>query len=295
MTARLWRADLALVAVSLIWGATFVVVKEALRDSSTLLFLSLRFTLATLALGLVFRPLPSKFAGGGTLVRGGLLAGACLFGGYVLQTVGLRYTTPSKSAFLTGLSIVLVPVLGALVRGQAPRAREALGIAAATLGMGLMTFQGSLLRMNRGDLLTLACAVAFAVHILVVGHYAPRFSFQALTLVQIATAAALASASFWWAETPQIRWRPGVILALIVTGLLATALAFAIQAWAQQYTTPNRTALIFALEPVFAWLTSFLLTGELLSPRASAGAVLILAGILLVELKRAPAAAHLSP
>jgi drug/metabolite transporter (DMT)-like permease len=127
--------------------------------------------------------------------------------------------------------------------------------------------------------------VGFALHILVVGHYAPRVSFQALTLVQIATAAALALATCWWIEPPMIRWSPGVIVALMVTGLLATALAFSVQAWAQRYTTPTHTALIFALEPVFAWLTSFLLAGELLSLRATLGALLILAGILLVELK----------
>lgn len=280
-----WRADLALVSIAFIWGTTFVVVKEALRDVSTLLFLSLRFTLAALALGAAFRPLPSKFAGGPQLAGGGLLAGVCLFGGYLFQTLGLRYTSASKSAFLTGLSIVMVPVIGALWRRKAPHAREAAGIVAATAGMGLMTLEGSLAAMNPGDVLTLVCAVSFALHILVIGHYAPRLSFQALTLIQVATAAALSWASFWWAETPVIRWRPGVAAALVITGLLATALAFSIQAWAQQYTSPNRTALIFTLEPVFAWLTSFLLAGETLGTRASLGAVLILGGILLVELK----------
>lgn len=289
---RVWQADLALVATALIWGATFVLVKQALEDVSTLLFLSLRFTLATAALGVVFRPLPSKLAGGRALLGGGVLAGSCLFSGYVLQTVGLRYTSASKSAFLTGLSIVMVPLLGALVRGKAPRRREALGVAAATAGMGLMTLEGDLPGVNIGDVLTVCCAVGFAAHILVVGHYAPRLSFQGLSLMQVATAAALATGSFWWVEMPVIRWRAGVAAALVVTGLLATALAFSIQAWAQQYTTPTRTALIFALEPVFAWLTSFLVAGEVLSLRASLGALLILGGILLVELKPAGSRVH---
>jgi drug/metabolite transporter (DMT)-like permease len=284
---RAWRADLALVFITLIWGATFVVVKQALEDSSTLLFLALRFSLATVALGLVFRPLPSKFSRSKPLLAGGVAAGVCLFGGYVLQTAGLRYTTPSKSAFITGLSIVMVPVLAALVQRRMPHPREALGVVVATGGMALLTLPGQSLRIGKGDLLTLGCAAAFAVHILVVGHYAPRLGFQGLTLVQIATAAGLALASFWWAETPLIRWRPGVVAALLVTGLLATALAFGVQAWAQQYTTPTRTALIFALEPVFAWVTSFLLTGELLSRHGILGAALILSGILLVELKPA--------
>jgi drug/metabolite transporter (DMT)-like permease len=282
---RAWRADLALVFITLIWGSTFVVVKEALADCSTLLFLALRFSLAAASLALVFRPLPGKFAQPKALLAGGTLAGVCLFGGYAFQTLGLRYTTPSKSAFITGLSIVLVPVIGALVQRKVPHPSEALGVATATAGLVLLTLPAESLRIEKGDLLTLACAVAFAAHILMVGHYAPRLGFEALTLVQIATAAVLSLASFWWVETPFIRWSAGVVTAVIVTGLLATALAFAIQAWAQQYTTPTRTALIFALEPVFAWATSFIVAGELLSRRATAGAALILAGILLVELK----------
>lgn len=289
---RVWQADLALAAITLIWGATFVLVKRALEDVSTLLFLSLRFALATVALGVVFRPLPSRLAGGRALLGGGALAGLCLFSGYVFQTVGLRYTSASKSAFLTGFSIVLVPLLGALVQRRTPQQREALGVAAATVGMGLMTLEADPLLINVGDLLTVCCAAGFAAHILVVGHYAPQLSFQGLSLVQVATAAALAAGTFWWAEAPAIRWRASVVAALAVTGLLATALAFSIQAWAQQYTTPTRTALIFALEPVFAWLTSFLIAGEVLSRRASLGALLILGGILLVELKPAGSKAH---
>ena len=280
-----WRADLALVGVALIWGATFVLVKQALQDASTVLFLALRFSLAALALAVAFRPLASKLAPPRTLLAGGALAGLCLSAGYLFQTVGLRYTSPSKSAFITGLSIVMVPVFGAAWRRQLPVAAEVLGVLAATAGLGLMTLNPETLRIERGDLLTLACAVAFAAHLLVVGHYAPRVSFKALALVQVATAAVLGLGACWWVEPPLIRWTPGVIVALIVTGLLATALAFSVQAWAQQYTTPTHTALIFALEPVFAWLTSYLLAGELLSLRVSLGAGLILAGILLVELK----------
>lgn len=280
-----WRADLALVGIALIWGATFVLVKQALQDVSTLVFLALRFSLASVALAAVFRPLPGKFVNPRTLLTGGVLAGLCLSAGYLFQTVGLRYTSASKSAFITGLSIVMVPVFGAALHRKLPVAPEVLGVLAATAGLGLMTLNPETLHIERGDMLTLACAVGFAAHILVVGHYAPRVSFAALALVQVATAAALALGTCWWLEPPLIRWRAGVVAALIVTGLLATALAFAVQAWAQQYTTPTHTALIFALEPVFAWLTSFLLAGEILSRRASLGAALILAGILLVELK----------
>jgi drug/metabolite transporter (DMT)-like permease len=282
---RMLRADLALAFNALIWGATFVTVKEALGDVSTLLFLALRFSLATVALAIAFRPLPAKFARGRRVLGGGLIAGLFLFTGYFFQTVGLRYTTPSKSAFITGMSIVMVPVLAALLERKIPHAAEVIGVVVAGVGMGLLTLDPRTLSLTRGDLLTLCCAIAFAVHIVAVGHYAPRLGFEALTLMQVATAAALSLGTFWWVETPVIRWRPGVIAAVAITGLFATALAFAIQAWAQQYTSATHAALIFALEPVFAWATSFALTGELLSLRAASGAVLILCGILLVELK----------
>jgi drug/metabolite transporter (DMT)-like permease len=282
-----YRAELALLVVSLIWGATFVVVKEALRDSSTILFLALRFTLASVALAAVFRPLPSRFATVKPILAGGGLAGVLLFGAYTFQTMGLRYTTPSKSAFLTGLFVVMVPLFGAPIARKLPGPFEILGVAVATVGMALMTLTGASLRIEVGDLLTLCCAATYAFHLLLIGHLAPKLGFQALALTQVATAALLALATFWWVETPRVRWTPGLLAAVAITGLLATAFAFAVQTWAQQHTTPMRTAIIFALEPVFAWLTSFVVAGEMLSRRAAFGAVLILAGILLVELKPA--------
>ncbi len=279
------RAELALVGVAFVWGATFVVVKGALQDSSTLLFLALRFTLATVALAAAFRPLPSRFNKTKPILAGGVLVGVVLFFGYLLQTVGLRYTTPSKSAFITGLCVVMVPVFSALVARRLPGASVGLGVATATAGMAFLTLRGSSLRMDFGDLLTLGGAAAFSVHIMLLGWLAPKLGFQALALTQVATAAVLGLSTFWWVERPTVRWTPGLIAALVVTGLLATAVAFSVQSWAQQYTTPTRTALILTMEPVFAWITSFVVAGEVLAPRAALGAVLILAGILLVELK----------
>jgi len=208
--------------------------------------------------------------------------------------VGLQFTTASKSAFITGLAIPLVPLLTTLVYLNRPRFFEMAGVICASTGMGLMTLQGETLRIGRGDLLTFFCAVAFAAHIIVVGHYSGKINYETLSFVQVAAAGLLAISTFWWIETPVVRWNPIVLVALGVTGLLATALAFTVQAWAQQHTTPTRTALIYALEPVVAWLTSFWLTGELLSRRAALGAGLILSGILMVELKRVHSMQHLS-
>ncbi len=280
-----WRADLALAGVTFIWGSTFVVVKEALGSVSPLLFLAVRFSLAAVALAVAFR---AQWSFGGrirTSLGSGALAGLCLFAGYTFQTFGLKYTTAPKSAFLTGMTVVITPLLSAAVYRRNPGTSEWLGTAVATGGMGLMTLRGANLHLEKGDLLTLACAVAFALHIIVLGHYASRVSFGPVSVAQITVAAALASGSFWWAEDAFIRWTPGVVAALVITGLLATALAFSVQSWAQQHTTATHTALIFALEPVFAWLTSFVVARETLSKRAAFGAVLILAGILIVELK----------
>lgn len=283
---RHWRAESALVVNTIIWGATFVLVKNALAGVSPLLFLVLRFSLATVALLLLFRRCWSTPRGKtGPALRAGLLAGVFLFGGYAFQTFGLRLTTAPKSAFITGLSIAMVPLLSSAVYRIKPRFFELMGATLAIAGLGLMTLERAEWGVNPGDGLTVICAVLFAAHIVTVGHYAGRTSFESLSFGQVATAAVLAIGSLWWVETPVIQWNSGVLIAVGVTGLLATALAFTVQAWAQQYTTATRTALIFALEPVFAWATSFLLTGETLSRRATAGAGLILAGILLVELK----------
>jgi drug/metabolite transporter (DMT)-like permease len=276
--------DTSLVMITLIWGATFVLVKDALADVSTLLFLTIRFAAAAVVLALVFR---KDFRQGkiAMSVRAGVLAGVCLFGGYVLQTVGLRYTTASKAAFLTGFTTPLVALLGSILYRKAPQLAELLGVSIAFLGMALMTIPGGRFQIGAGDLWVSGCAVAYAFHILVTGRFANQVNMGAFIVTEIATGAAVGAGTFWWAEPPRIQWSPLLILTLAVTGLLATAFAFTIQTWAQRSASPTRTALIFAMEPVFAWITSYLIAGEVLSRRATLGAALILGGILMVELK----------
>jgi drug/metabolite transporter (DMT)-like permease len=279
---RRLQADAALVGNTIVWGVTFVLVKSALADISPLIFLALRFTLASLALLVFFR---RRWKAGWPEIRAGALVGFFLFSGYVLQTIGLQFTSAPKSAFITGLTSVIVPLLGALVYRIRPQASELLGVAMAVAGLGMMALIGPLGSVNRGDLLTVGCAVAFAVHIVTLGHYSGKIGFETLSLVQVATAAVLAGSLCWWSESPRWVWRPAVVYAILVTGLLATAAAFTVQAWAQRFTSSTRTALIYTLEPVFAWLTSYVLAGEGLAPRAAAGGALILGGVVLVELK----------
>jgi drug/metabolite transporter (DMT)-like permease len=279
-----WWVDFSLIAVTLIWGATFVLVKQALADVSALLFLTLRFSIATGALAIIFR---KEFSAANLRqsLPGGLIAGLCLFGGYVLQTFGLKFTSASKTGFLTGLFVPLVPLLSGLLYQRLPSLTELLGAATAFTGVALMTIQKDILDIGGGDLLVVACAVAYALHIVALGRFAVSTNIGMLTTSQIATGALLGASTFWWAEPVNIRWTANVWIAIVVTSLLATALAFSVQTWAQRWSSPTRTALIFSMEPVFAWATSYVVAGEVLSRRGVMGAVLILAGILLVELK----------
>ncbi|HLH02422.1 MAG TPA: DMT family transporter [Bryobacteraceae bacterium] len=285
-----WQAELALAFVALVWGSTFVVVKSALTDISTVYFLALRFSLAAFCMLLMFWP--SFRSSNGAAIRKGLagggIAGIFLWLGYVLQTFGLKYTTAGKSGFITGFYIALVPLLGAALYRRWPPARELLGIAVATAGIAILTLpRGNRFVMNRGDLLTIGCAIAFAIHLLVLGYYSQRCLVSAVALGQIACSAVLSTISLAW-ERPSAIWNRNVLFALTLTAIFATALAFAIQTWGQKYTSPSRTALIFALEPVFALATAVSVGREALTAAALAGGALVLAGILLVELKPKP-------
>jgi drug/metabolite transporter (DMT)-like permease len=288
MSRRL-QADLWLAFCSLIWGATFVVVKSALADASVFVFLLLRFTLAAVTLALIYRVAVRR------MDRATLWAGAAIgwfmFSGYALQTIGLQYTTPSKAAFITGTSVVMVPVLHALISRRRAGAWVWAGAIAALVGLYFLTVpKAGLGNLNKGDLWVFGAAILWAFHILLVGHYSPRHSVGALTFMQVAVSAGLTALFLpliWKTglETPHVSWTPNLISAVLITAFGATAIAFSIQVWAQRFTTPAHVAILFSLEPVFAALTSFVFYGEWLSGRAILGAALVLAGILAAELK----------
>jgi drug/metabolite transporter (DMT)-like permease len=283
-----WIVDLSLFSITLVWGATFALVKQALADVSTLLFLTLRFAVATVILAVIFRN-EFRAANRWSSIRGGAIAGLFLFSGYVLQTFGLKYTSASNAGFITGLYVPLVPLISGLIYKKPPRRLELLGVATAFVGLTFMTVRRDLLDIGFGDLLVAAAALAYAFHIVVLGRFAASGNSGLLTVAQIGTGMLLGAGTFWWAEPVHIVWSGTVWIALAVTSVLATALAFFVQTWAQRWISPTRTALISSMEPVFAWATSYVLAGEVLSRRGVFGAGLILAGILLVELKPFPA------
>jgi drug/metabolite transporter (DMT)-like permease len=293
MTKR-FRADLSLAFSSLLWGATFVVVKSSLDYSSVFVFLAARFSLAALLMA-AFRPRVFR-----ALKREELLAGAALgffmFGGYAFQTAGLQYTTPAKSGFVTGSSVVMVPLLLGIFWGRRLARWVYGGVCAAAFGLYFLTVPAEgIAHLNRGDVLTFVAAGLYAMHIILVGDYTRRHSVAALSVLQVAACAALAwlatgltSLTGW--QPARFSWLGKSLLGIAICAVLATAVAFSIQLWAQQYTSSGHAAILFTLEPVFASATSYVLLRERLANRALLGAAFVLAGILIAELLGPPAA-----
>ncbi len=297
------RAYLLMLFVVAVWGTTFVVVKGALADATPAAFNLVRMTLAFALLAVVYH---RSLRG---IRRSDLAAGAVvglfLAMGYQFQTIGLVRTTPSKSAFITGLVVVLVPLFSTIPGLRAPDARPPrwnayAGAVLAFLGIMLLTAPATVGRagmaslvpdfssINLGDVLTFGCSIGFAFHCLALSHVSPRIAFQPLALLQVGFCALFMAISLPMIEHPQIHWTPRLIVALVIAAALATAAAFSIQSWAQSILPSTHIALLLTMEPVFAWITSFLFMGERMGLRPAGGALLILAGIGLTELVPQP-------
>jgi len=288
------KADLALAFCSLLWGATFVVVKTSLAYASVFVFLAVRFSLAALLMLAFSIRNVSRFERKNLFA--GLRLGFFMFLGYAFQTAGLQYTSPAKSGFVTGSSVVLVPLLLGLFWGKRLTWGAYAGALIAVLGLYFLTVPAQGLGyLNRGDILTFVAAGLYAVHIILVAEYTRQHSGAALSLVQVAACAALAwvtaalAAAIRW-QPAQFEWRWELYLGILICAVFATAVAFSIQLWAQQYTSPGHAAVLFTLEPVFAAITSYVMIRERLAQRAVFGAVLVLAGIFVAELLGPPAA-----
>jgi drug/metabolite transporter (DMT)-like permease len=285
-TRRQIIADASLVFVALIWGATFVLVKDVIEQVPTMLFLAMRFTFAGVALALVMLPL-RRWSGLTRAELGwGTVLGVALYSGYTLQTLGLRSTTASNGGFITGLSVVLVPVLGIFVLRQVPRAWSWLGVLFATTGLALLSLNFDTgVRINEGDALVFGCAIAFAIHILLVSKVAGGADPLRLTLVQIIVTGVLSALTSILFEPTVSAVPSGEVWAgTIFLGVAATAFAITIQVTVQRFTSAVHTVLIFTLEPVFAAAFGMWLQGDRLGPIAWGGAGLILTGMLVAEL-----------
>jgi drug/metabolite transporter (DMT)-like permease len=274
-------AELALLGVAAVWGATFVMVQDAIRELPPMAFLAYRFLPAALVVAAICRrPLVGLSRDGW---RAGLVMGAFLTAGYVFQTLGLEHTSASNAGFITGLFVVFTPLLAAAVLREriAPAAWAAAAVSVA--GLYLLTGAGGRLEL-RGDGFELLCALAFSAHILATSRAAGRHHVGALLAVQLGVVGVACLAAAGAAGQLEAPRGATVWSALLVTSLVASALGFFIQTFAQRHAPPARTALILAAEPAFAGLFGWLFADDRLSPAAWLGAALILAAIVAVEL-----------
>jgi len=281
MTKQL-KANLALLLVTIVWGTTFVITKNILKDIPTYNFLAIRFLLAFAFSALIFYKNMLKL-NKKTLIYG-LLIGVVLFAGYAFQTVGLNYTTASKSGFITGFSVVIVPIISAFGLKKVPGIPTIIGVILAIAGLGLMTLNNSLVP-NIGDFYTLICAFAFALHILLVGKYTVSVDSINLAIVQIGVVGILSLIFSLSMESFSIPTLAATWTGILITGILATSGAFIVQNTMQKFTSPTHTALIYTAEPVFSAIFAFILLNELMSRQAIIGSILILAGMLLGEIR----------
>ena len=288
------RADLVLAGVTVIWGSSFVVVRHVLDSAPPFLFFFWRYSLAVALLGILAgrRGRPRRIAGDGTVL------GLLLAGGSMLQIAGQAETTASKAAFLTGLAVVLTPFVAVFRTRRLPSIENALGITLASIGFFLLTFPSGGGPMSRGDLLVLCCSVAFAFYGVELAERGGRHDAVWLTLIQLAFVAAaggilsgllrlpaLAGLDAATLEARPILWNRDLLGSLAYLGSLGSVVGFLGWTWAQGRMSAVHGAIILALEPVFAALFAAWFLGERLGPRGVAGGLLVLAGIVVSELR----------
>lgn len=268
------RASIGLAGAAFLFGATFVVIKDAIEVLPPLAFVGWRFLLGAAALFLLARPR------GGAVWGDGILAGLFLWAGFATQTLGLAETSASNSGLITGLYVVFTPLLAAAVRRRPPALAAVSGAVLSVVGLAFLTITAEF-HLNAGDLLTVACAVMFAAHIVLLASLAPRHPVVPFTAVQLLVTAVLslaASAAFEGFPLPD----RSVLPALIGTGILVSAGAFIMQIAAQRVLGPSRTAIILSAEPVFAAATAAIVLGERLDGRGWLGGAMIMAGVYVV-------------
>ncbi|MGH9442756.1 MAG: DMT family transporter [Thermoanaerobaculia bacterium] len=288
-----WKADLALCGITLIWGSTFIVNAKVIGREPPIAYLAVRFSIAAaLLLAACVGRKSTPF-----LLKDSFLLGILLAAGMAFQIAGQTETTASKTAFITGLSVVLTPFFATFRTGRGPGMSNLVGVLLATAGFSLLSWPTGGGILNRGDLMVLACAVAFAIYIVENAERAPRHATLPLTAVQLAVAsAALWMISFWLKvgkpslaiaahEAKPMAFDPGFLAAITYMALFATLLTFLVTTWAQTKMSATHAALIYALEPVWTAIFAAIVLSERLGARGFAGGALVIAGIVVSELK----------
>jgi len=296
MISKHYRAELALFSNAVIWGGTFVLIKSALQDISPMVFLGSRFLLASIILfPFVFRQLREATRQN---YRDGIILGIFLYIGFAVQTIGLNYTSATKSAFITGTFVVFTPLFQTILEKRVPSLSTVGGIILVFIGISFLSakndsflsvFYELAANFNFGDLLTLICAVFYAVYIVYLDIISPRNDYKFLTFTQIFVTAMLAYSSallfgFSGIETAKISLSPIVLVTIIYTALLATVLTTALQTKFQRDVSPTKASLLFSMEPIFAAVFAFFLLSEKISIFGFIGCAFIFAGVITSEL-----------
>lgn len=281
------KADLAILSITVVWGSSFIIMKNLVEQVGVFAYLTLRFAVAAILLLVLFRRQVARVRP--MDLRNGAVIGLLLFLGMGLQVTGLQFTAASTSAFVTGLNVVMVPVLSAVLLRKQPPLRAILGVVLATIGLFVLT-GGFSQQWNRGDTLTLFCACCFALQIIFIDKFNAQTDARLNAVIQMVVAALLFALVWVGFERSTIHFSWPLLLTVLYTGALGTAFAFGVQTIAQQYTSPTRTALIIACEPVFGAIFALLVPGtdgvkEMLTLSMVVGSLLILGGMILSELK----------
>jgi len=262
-----------LLLVTAVWGWTFVLVKDAISQYPTLPFLALRFLLAFVVMVILVRRLPSRRE-----LSVGAIAGAVLAGGYLTQTVGLTMTSPGNSGLITGLFVVFTPLIDR-VFGMPLHRWTVVAVIGALAGTVMLV--GGPAGFGLGDLLTLACAALYGLHIVLLSRWSPGLRSAPLAMVQMGTSALIfTGGGVWQMHMPNLQ----VWFAIIVTGVFASALAYYIQTWAQQHLSASRTAVILTTEPAWALVAAVVIAGQRFTGLQAVGALVMLASIVGHEL-----------
>ena len=278
------KSDVIMLFVACIWGTTFVIVKNALADIGPFLFLGMRFLLAFVVLAALSYQNLIKIRRHTLSV--GCLLGLFLFIGYVFQTLGLKFTSSSNAGFITGVSVVLVPIMYALLHRKRPSLVTTITVVLAAIGMYLLSIPAGSFTLSYGDFLVLIGAFGFALHILYVDRYSHQHNAMAVTGIQLLFVGLICMFIGCMTEPWPQRLTFNALSAIIVTAVFATALAFLLQNYLQKYSTPTRFAIVLTTEPVFAALAGYMWAGEHLSRQGFIGAALILLAMLLSILLR---------
>jgi len=276
------QVEIYLLIIVIIWGSTFALIKGVIDLIPPYTYLTYRFLLASLILILIFWKRMKEI--NIMILKKGSLIGIFLFLGYALQTVGIKYTTATKAGFITGLSVVLVPIISHFFIKEKVSRNSVIGVIFAFIGLWFLNYNSSFI-FNLGDFLVLLCAFSFAMHIISVGLFSKKVDYILLAITQITVVFLLSLFMALIFERPAIHlsYSPGIWWSIVITGIFATALAFYMQNRFQQYSTATKTAIIFSGEPIFAAVFAYFLLGEKIGFITWLGGLLIIFGMIVSQ------------